>query len=95
VGGLREGQRDSSRVAVFGGELRVGLSLDECALLAGRTDAVKVSPWSLASAMVSSGFGGTTVAATIVAAARSGIRVVSTGALAGFIQGTARMFRRT
>src|SRR3989442_11847050 len=70
-------------VAVFGGELRVGLSLDECALLAGRTDAVKVSPWNLASTMVSSGFGGTTVAATIVAAARSGIRVVSTGGIGG------------
>src|SRR2546428_624318 len=70
-------------VAVFGGELRVGLSLDQCALLAGRTDAVKVSPWNLASAMVSSGFGGTTVAATIVAAARSGIRVVSTGGIGG------------
>src|SRR5256712_11332481 len=70
-------------VAVFGGELRVGLSLDECALLAGRTDAVKVSPWNLASAMVSSGFGGTTVAATIVAASKAGIRVISTGGIGG------------
>jgi pseudouridine-5'-phosphate glycosidase len=70
-------------VAVFDGELRVGLSRDECTVLAGRTDAVKVSPWNLAAAMVSPGFGGTTVAATIVAATRAGIRVVSTGGIGG------------
>src|SRR2546430_4793629 len=70
-------------VAVFDGQLRVGLTVDECAALAGRADAVKVSPWNLAAAMVSPGFGGTTVAATIVAATRAGIRVVSTGGMGG------------
>jgi pseudouridine-5'-phosphate glycosidase len=69
--------------AVFEGQLRVGLTLDECAALAGRAHAVKVSPWNLAAAMVSPGFGGTTVAATIIAAARAGIRVVSTGGIGG------------
>src|ERR1700674_3801100 len=70
-------------VAVFDGTLRIGLTLDECAVLAERNDAVKVSPWNLAAALASPGFGGTTVAATIVAAARSGIRVVSTGGIGG------------
>ena len=70
-------------VAIFDGQLRVGLTLDECAVLGGQADAVKVSPWNLAAAMVSPGFGGTTVAATIVAATRSGIRVVSTGGIGG------------
>lgn len=70
-------------VAVFDGTLRVGLTLDECAALAERADAVKVSPWNLAAALINPGFGGTTVAATIVAAARSGIRVVSTGGIGG------------
>jgi pseudouridylate synthase len=70
-------------VAVFEGTLRVGLTLDECAALAERADAVKVSPWNLAAALTRPGFGGTTVAATIVAAARSGIRVVSTGGIGG------------
>jgi len=70
-------------VAVFDGQLRVGLTLDECAVLGGQADAVKVSPWNLAAAMVSPGFGGTTVAATIVAATRAGIRVVSTGGIGG------------
>jgi pseudouridylate synthase len=70
-------------VAVYDGTLRVGLTLDECAILAERADAVKVSPWNLAAALISPGFGGTTVAATIVAAARAGIRVVSTGGIGG------------
>ena len=70
-------------VAVFDGALRVGLSLDECAVLAERTDAVKVSPWNLAAALAGPGFGGTTVAATIAAAALAGIQVVSTGGIGG------------
>ncbi len=74
-------------VAVFEGTLRVGMTLDECAALAERTDAVKVSPWNLAAALIRPGFGGTTVAATIVAAARAGIRVVSTGGIGGIHPG--------
>ena len=70
-------------VAVFDGALRVGLSLDDCAALAARKDAVKVSPWNLGSAITNPGFGGTTVAATIAAAALAGIRVVSTGGIGG------------
>ena len=70
-------------VAIFDGALRIGLSLDECAALAARGDAVKVSPWNLASALASPGFGGTTVAATVAGAALAGIRVVSTGGIGG------------
>jgi pseudouridine-5'-phosphate glycosidase len=70
-------------IAVFDGQLRVGLTIDECSALAERTDPAKVSPWNLAAAVVSPGFGGTTVAATIVGAARAGIRVVSTGGIGG------------
>ena len=74
-------------VAVFDGQLRVGLTLDECAALAARPDAVKVSPWNLAAALLSPRFGGTTVGATVVAAARAGIRVVSTGGIGGVHHG--------
>ena len=70
-------------VAVFDGALRVGLSLDDCATLAARTDAVKVSPWNLGAAITNPGFGGTTVAATIAAAALAGIAVISTGGIGG------------
>jgi pseudouridylate synthase len=70
-------------VAVFEGALRVGLTLEECGALAQRADAVKVSPWNLAAALVNPGFGGTTVAATVAAAALAGIPVVSTGGIGG------------
>ena len=70
-------------VAVFESCLRVGLSLEECASLADRADAVKVSPWNLGAALVTPGFGGTTVAVTIAAAATAGIRIVSTGGIGG------------
>lgn len=70
-------------VAVFEGALRVGLSLDDCATLAAHKDAVKVSPWNLGSAITDPGFGGTTVAATVAAAALAGIRIVSTGGIGG------------
>ena len=70
-------------VAIFEGELRVGLSLDQCSALAARQDKAKVSPWNLASSLVNPGFGGTTVAATVLAAAEAGIRIVSTGGIGG------------
>jgi pseudouridine-5'-phosphate glycosidase len=70
-------------VAVFDGTLRIGLSSDECRRLAERSNNAKVSPWNLASAISSPGFGGTTVAATIRAAAEAGIRIVSTGGIGG------------
>jgi len=70
-------------VAVFEGELRVGLSLEDCAALAARAGAAKVSPWNLAGSLDDPGFGGTTVAATILAAAGAGIAVVSTGGIGG------------
>jgi pseudouridylate synthase len=70
-------------IAVFDGQLWVGLTLEACASLAARDDSVKVSPWNLAASLERPGFGGTTVAATVVAAAGAGIRVVSTGGIGG------------
>lgn len=70
-------------VAVFKGELRVGLTEDECVELAERADAAKVSPWNLASTAVAGGYGGTTVAATMMAAELAGIPVMSTGGIGG------------
>lgn len=70
-------------IAVWDANLQVGLSLDACTELATRPGAVKVSPWNLAASMFEPGHGGTTVAATIVAAAQVGIRIVSTGGIGG------------
>src|SRR2546423_3618033 len=44
--------------AVFEGQLRVGLTLEECASLAARDDSVKVSPWNLAASPERPGHGG-------------------------------------
>src|SRR5260370_24533180 len=65
-------------IAVFDGQLRGGLTIDECATLADRADAVKVSPWNLAAAIASPGFGGSSVAASLVAPCPPAIRVLST-----------------
>ena len=70
-------------VGVFKGELRVGLTIDECVELADHSNAAKVSPWNLASTIVSGGYGGTTVAATMIAAELAGIHVMSTGGIGG------------
>jgi pseudouridine-5'-phosphate glycosidase len=70
-------------VAVFQGCLKVGLTIDECRTLARREGAAKVSPWNLAGAALDPGYGGTTVAATLVAAAMAGIGVMSTGGIGG------------
>ena len=70
-------------IAVWNATLQVGLSEDACSALANRPGAAKVSPWNLAAAMTSPGFGGTTVAATILAATQVGIRIVSTGGIGG------------
>ena len=78
-------------VAVYKGALRVGLSVAECETLAARRGAVKVSPWNLAPALTDPGFGGTTVAATILAASQAGIPVMSTGGIGGVHPGAGGM----
>lgn len=70
-------------VAVFDGSLRVGLSSDECQALTEYDRPAKVSPWNLAAAVSAPGFGGTTVAATMLAADLAGIRFMSTGGIGG------------
>lgn len=70
-------------IAVWDAILQIGLSLDACVDLANRPGAVKISPWNLAASIYEPGHGGTTVAATIVAATQVGIRIVSTGGIGG------------
>src|SRR2546423_8934975 len=44
-------------IAVFEGQLRVGLTLEACASLAARDDSVKVSPWNPAARLERPGIG--------------------------------------
>lgn len=77
----------AAMVAVVGGRLVVGLSEDEIARLAAAGDAVKVSRRDLGPVLARGGDGGTTVAATLVAAAEARIRVLATGGIGGVHRG--------
>jgi pseudouridylate synthase len=70
-------------VAVYEGRLRVGLTPAQTDALIDHHGSVKVSPWNLAAALHRPGFGGTTVAATLVACATAGITMMSTGGIGG------------
>jgi pseudouridylate synthase len=70
-------------IAVIDGVAHVGLDGDELQRLAATDDALKLSARDLPLAMALGASGGTTVAATALLAARSGIRVFATGGIGG------------
>ena len=76
-------------VALNEGRLLVGLSRDDLEQLATAPHGSvrKVSRPNLGAAIASGGWGGTTVAATMIAAHASGIRVFSTGGIGGVHRG--------
>lgn len=74
-------------VAVHAGRLRVGLAADELAELAAARDLPKVSRQNLAGVLAQGGWGGTTVSATMIAAARAGIALFATGGIGGVHRG--------
>lgn len=69
-------------IGILAGAVRVGLSAAECAALAAAA-AAKVNPGNLAAIVASGQAGSTTVAATLFAAARAGIRIFATGGIGG------------
>lgn len=70
-------------IAVMGGKVQVGLSLDQLERLANAGDAVKVSLRDFATALTQGKMGGTTVAGTMFAAEKAGIKVFATGGIGG------------
>ena len=78
-------------VGVAGGRLKVGLDTGEIETM-GSTDAAKVSRRDLALVLAQGSMGGTTVAATMFAAAKAGIRVFATGGIGGVHRGAERSF---
>ncbi len=79
-------------IAVLGGRFVVGLSLQEIALLAEAESVAKVSRADLAAVLASGRLGATTVAGTLVIAARAGIRLFATGGIGGVHRGAERSF---
>jgi pseudouridine-5'-phosphate glycosidase len=70
-------------IAVVSGKIKVGLTNEELSQLAQAKNNVKVGRRDIAAAIVKKASGGTTVAATMYAAAQSSIRVFATGGIGG------------
>ena len=79
-------------IAVIDGALHIGLSDLQAEQLAQTKDAMKLSRADLTYAMISKQTGGTTVAATMMAAHAAGIRVFATGGIGGVHKGAETSF---
>lgn len=79
-------------IAVLEGALHVGLSDSQAEALAQTNGAMKLSRADLAFAMVKGATGGTTVAATMMAAHAAGISVFATGGIGGAHKGAETSF---
>ena len=79
-------------IAVLDGRLKIGLSAEQRTLLAECSAPLKLSRSDLAYAMINNRTGGTTVAATMIAAAMAGISVFATGGIGGVHRGAETSF---
>ncbi len=84
---LRQAGVTPATTAVLDGQLMVGLNGPEIERLASDTTIGKASRRDLAALTATGASGGTTVAATMVAATRAGIRVLATGGIGGVHRG--------
>jgi pseudouridine-5'-phosphate glycosidase len=89
---IREEGAVPATVAVIHGTLHIGLEPAELESLAQTTGAMKVSRADLAFAIAERRTGATTVAATMIAAARAGIKVFATGGIGGVHRGAELSF---
>ena len=79
-------------IAIVDGRLKIGLSADEREKLAQVKGAMKLSRADLAFALSEGRTGGTTVAATMLAAHLAGIKVFATGGIGGVHKGAELSF---
>lgn len=84
---VRRAGATPATIALLDGKVRVGLMDDELARLAESKSNLKVGPRDIAAAIVKKASGGTTVAATMFAATKMGIRVFATGGIGGVHRG--------
>ncbi|MDN2581362.1 pseudouridine-5'-phosphate glycosidase [Aquibium sp. ELW1220] len=89
---IREEGAVPATIAVVDGRLKVGLSDAELEALAQAGGAMKLSRADLAFAIAEGRTGGTTVAATMIAAAAAGIGVFATGGIGGVHKGAETSF---
>jgi pseudouridylate synthase len=80
---VREAGATPATIGIIGGTIRIGLTTSELEQLATTPNVAKINLSNLAAAVGSGQPGSTTVAATMVAAHASGIRVFATGGIGG------------
>jgi pseudouridine-5'-phosphate glycosidase len=89
---VREEGAVPATIAVIDGRLKVGLTREERQALAQASGAMKLSRADLAFAVAQRRTGGTTVAATMIAAHLAGIQVFATGGIGGVHMGAETSF---
>jgi pseudouridine-5'-phosphate glycosidase len=89
---IRDERANPATIAVIGGRLKIGLSDAEREALAQTTGAMKLSRADLGFALAQGRTGGTTVAATMIAAHLAGISVFATGGIGGVHKGAEKSF---
>jgi pseudouridylate synthase len=89
---IRDEGATPATIAVIDGRLKIGLSDAEREALAQTTGAMKLSRADLGFALAQGRTGGTTVAATMIAAHLAGISVFATGGIGGVHKGAEKSF---
>lgn len=89
---IREEGAVPATIAVISGRIKIGLTDEERSELAQTKGAMKLSRADLAFAVAEKRTGGTTVAATMIAAAMAGISVFATGGIGGVHKGAETSF---
>lgn len=79
-------------IAVTEGRIRIGMTSQAIEKLAQTSDVAKLSRADLATCLAMGGTGSTTVAATMICAARAGIGVFATGGIGGVHRGASDTF---
>ena len=89
---VREGGATPATIGVLDGQLVVGLTCEQIALLADAHEVAKVSSSDLSAVLASGRPGATTVAATVFVASRAGITIMATGGIGGAHRGSENTF---
>ena len=89
---IRENGAVPATVGILGGRIKVGLTDEQIEYLGKADDVVKVSRRDLPFVLARGGDGATTVAATMIVAAMTGIRVFVTDGIGGVHRGASESF---
>ncbi|PLW78827.1 pseudouridine-5'-phosphate glycosidase [Cohaesibacter celericrescens] len=89
---IREEGACPATIAIIDGIINIGLSQTQIEDLAQRDDILKLSRADLAYALMSGKSGSTTVAATMICAAKAGIATFATGGIGGVHRGAEESF---